>query len=479
MRLSRATLPALPPGIARPYHGAINTGIVHFGPGAFHRAHQADYVDRLLGADPRWGIAEVSLRTGTVTGALAAQDGLYTLELRDAAPEIRVIGAVSAVIGPGETARLRTQLADPKVRLVTSTVTEKGYCLGGDTTLDFAHPDIVHDLAHPDQPQSLVGWLVAGLAARRTAGVAAFAVAPCDNLPDNGGRVGAAVLALARARDPDLAAWIAGECRFAATMVDSITPAADAVLLARVTAVTGLEDAAAVQRERFSQWVIEDVLPPGGPDLGSVGAVMTGDVAGFERAKLRILNGAHSALAYLGLLRGAESVAEAMADSRLASFVERMVIADVLPGVPALAGFDLRRYVDDVLARFRNPAIYHRLAQIAIDGSQKLPYRLFDSVVAARVAGRPVERLLLPVAAWMRWIARAESAASINDPLAPMLWAAARDGIDPVGRFMGMATLFPAALRDDAAVRDALLNGWQTTASDADLDAALASLARL
>jgi fructuronate reductase len=262
-------------------------------------------------------------------------------------------------------------------------------------------------------------------------------------------------------------------------MVDSITPAADAGLLARVSAATGLEDAAAVQRERFSQWVIEDVLPQGGPDLASVGVVMTHDVAGFERAKLRILNGAHSSLAYLGLLRGAESVADAMADAQVASFVERMVIADVLPGVPALAGFDLRRYVDDVLVRFRNPAIHHRLAQIAIDGSQKLPYRLFDSVVAARAAGRPVERLLLPVAAWMRWIARADRAAQINDPLAAALWSAARDGVDPVGRFMGLAALFPTALRDDAVVRDTLMAGWQATANDADLDAALASLARL
>lgn len=479
MKLSRSTLQTLPPGVARPGYGAITTGIVHFGPGAFHRAHQADYVDRLLATDPRWGIAEVSLRSGTVTDALAAQDGLYTLELRDIAPDMRVIGAVSTVIGPGETVRIRAQLADPAVRLVTSTVTEKGYCLGGDTTLDFGHPDIVHDLGHPDQPHSVVGWLVAGLAARRAAGVAAFAVAPCDNLPDNGGRVGAAVLALARAQDPDLADWIAGECRFAATMVDSITPAADAALLARVTAATGFEDAAAVQRERFTQWVLEDVLPPGGPDLASAGAVMTGDVAGFERAKLRILNGAHSSLAYLGLLRGAESVADAMADVRLAAFVERMVILDVLPGVPALAGFDLRRYVDDVLARFRNPAIHHRLAQIAIDGSQKLPYRLFDSVAAARSAGQPVARLLLPVAAWMRWIARTESAALINDPLAQALWSAARDGCDPVGRLMGLAALFPAALRDSTVVRNALVANWQATASDNDLDEALASLARL
>lgn len=479
MRLSRAALAAMPAAVAQPAYEAITSGIVHFGPGAFHRAHQADYIDRLLGADPRWGIAEVSLRSGSVTDALAEQNGLYTLELRDAAPEMRIIGAVSAVIGPGEGARLLAQLADPAVRLVTSTVTEKGYCLGGDTTLDFGHSDIVHDMAQPTTPRSVIGWLVAGLAARRAAGVPAFAVAPCDNLPGNGQRVAAAVEALARVRDAGLADWIAAECRFAGTMVDSITPASDAALQARVTAATGLNDAAAVQRERFAQWVIEDVLPPGGPDLASVGVLMTHDVAGFERAKLRILNGTHSSLAYLGLLRGADTVAAAMADPVLAGFVERMVRGDVLPGVPALPGFDLDAYVDDVLMRFRNPAIRHRLAQIAIDGSQKLPYRLLDSVAAARADARPVERLMLPVAAWMRWIARAPDASTIDDPLAPILWAAARDGDDPVALFMDLASVFPATLRDDPVVRAALLSGWHASADMAQMDAALASLARL
>jgi fructuronate reductase len=479
LKLSRAALAGLPAGVARPGHGAIATGIVHFGPGAFHRAHQADFIDRLLDHDPRWGIAEVSLRSGAVTNELAAQDGLYTLELRDAAPDMRVIGAVSAVIGPGEGARLLAQLADPAVRLVTATVTEKGYCLSGDATLDFDHPDIVHDRAHPDAPRSVVGWLVAGLAARRAAGVAPFGVAPCDNLPDNGGRVAAAVVALARCRDAGLADWIAGECRFAATMVDAITPAADASLLARVAVATGCIDRAAVQRERFAQWVMADVLSPGGPDLAGVGVVMTDDVAGFERAKLRILNGAHSSLAYLGLLRGADSVAAAMADARLAAFVERMVIDDVLPGVAPVPGLDRLAYVGDVMQRFRNPAIHHRLAQIAIDGSQKLPYRLLDSVRAARTDGRPLARLLLPVAAWMRGIAQAPGPGAIDDPLAETLWRAAHDPRDPVARFLDLSAVFPAELREDGHVQAALQTGWLATTDTGRLDMALASLMTL
>ncbi|MEY2882469.1 MAG: hypothetical protein RL490_193, partial [Pseudomonadota bacterium] len=476
MRLSRAMLAHLPAGIARPGPAPRATGIVHFGPGAFHRAHQADYIDRLLALDPRWGITEVSLRSGAVTADLAAQDGLYTLALRDAVPDLRIIGAVASVIGPGENARLATCLASPDVRLVTTTVTEKGYCLGGDATLAFDHPDIVHDLAHPEAPRSIIGWLVRGLALRRAAGLPAFAVAPCDNLPDNGGRVGAAVQALAARQDPQLAAWIAGEARFVGTMVDSITPASDADLGARVAAAIGCEDCAPVQRERFTQWVLADNFPADGPDLASVGAIITSDVAGFERAKLRLLNGAHSTLAYLGLLRGATSVAAAMADAPLSRFVETILRADVRPGLPPLPGLDLADYIDTVLIRFRNSAIVHNLAQIAIDGSQKLPYRLLDSVQAARAAGRPVERLLLPVAAWLRWLSRADSPAVIADPLAVPLWHAARDTGDPVRQCLALTAVFPTDLRDDAVVRAALESGWQATVDAGQLDTALASL---
>lgn len=473
MRLSRAAISDLPAGIGRPSQ-PIGAGILHFGPGAFHRAHQGDFIDRLLCNDPRWGIVEVSLRSGDTTTALAAQDGLYTLAIRDAEPLVRVIGAVSEALGPEDTDRVLVRLADPAIRLVTSTVTEKGYCLGGDATLDFAHPDIVHDLGRSGPPRSVIGWLVAGLAARRDAGVAAFAVAPCDNLPDNGARIGAAVTALARAMDPELANWIECECRFAGTMVDAITPASDAELFERVRVATGFDDQAPVQREAFAQWVIEDVLPAGSPDLASVGAVLTSDVAGFERAKLRILNGAHSSLAYLGLLRGHASVSAAMGDAILARFIATMVIEDVLPAVPRLPGFDIDDYAAAVFTRFRNPAIVHRLTQIAIDGSQKLPYRLFDSVAAARKDGRRIDRLMLPIAAWMRWISRAPNASAIADPMATTLWAAAHDS-DPVGSIMAIESLFPPTLRNDLVVREALLTGWRTTANIGDINRALAS----
>lgn len=431
-RLRRATLDTLPAAIGGPRGRPVpQVGIVHFGPGAFHRAHQATYIDTLLRDDPRWGIAAVSMRSRGTVDALERQDGLYTLVIRDAAPSMRVIGAHCRFLAPDAARETRTLLADPAVRLVTSTVTEKGYCLRSDGTLDRDHPDIVHDLAGAAVPASVIGWMVAGLAARRAERLDPFMPMPCDNLANNGAKLHAALIAFARATDPGLADWIAGEVRVPSTMVDSITPASDDALYADVAGRLGLEDRAAVQRESFTQWVIQDVGTAFGPDLAAAGATVTADVAGYEKAKLRILNGAHSTLAYLGLLRGHASVAEAMADGDLASFIDAMIQRDIIPMLPVVPGLDLDRYRQAVLARFRNPAIVHRLDQIAIDGSQKLPYRLGDTLAAHRAAGRMPTHVVAALGGWVAFlIDRVQSGAAIVDPAANRLSAAA-SGADP------------------------------------------------
>lgn len=459
-RLSLATLDALPDGVARPAYDprAIATGVVHFGPGAFHRAHQAAYFDALLADDPRWGIAAVSLRSPGTVAALAEQDGLYTLAVLDREPSMRVIGAHRDWIGPGGGARVASLLADPKVRIVTSTVTEKGYCLAGDGSLDMSHPDIAADLTG-GEPRSFVGWLVQGLAARRAAGQAPFMVLCCDNLSGNGTKLRAATIVLAQERDPDLAKWIADTAAFPDTMVDSITPASDPAFLARVAGELGVEDRAAVQREAFTQWVIGARDLGDGPDLASVGAILTDNVGGYERAKLRILNGLHSSLAYLGLALGLETVADAMAQPELAGFAERLALQDIVPVLDPVAGLDHRAYVQAVLTRFRNSAIRHLLSQIAWDGSQKLPYRLLDTVAAAKRAGRPVERLAVPVAAWMVFIGRrADSGEAITDPLAGPLADAARgaNAGQLVERLFAFDAIFRPELAQDGAFRGAV-----------------------
>lgn len=467
-RLTYATLDRLPATIPSPLgRTAATIGIVHFGPGAFHRAHQAAYIDALLAEDPRWGIAAVSMRSKATVAALAEQDGLYTLAVRDTDASNRVIGAHRQFLGPDDAVRTHALLADPAVRLVTSTVTEKGYCLAADGTLDLSHPDIVHDLAATATPRSLIGWLVAGLEARRTAGIAPFVPMPCDNLASNGPKLHAALVSFARVTNAGLAEWIAGEVQVPSTMVDSITPASDAALYSDVAGTLGLEDQAAVQRESFVQWVIEDIGKPLGPDLASVGATITRDVAGYEKAKLRILNGAHSTLAYLGLLRGATSVAEAMRDEDLAGFVDAMIRDDIMPMLPPTAGLDLDAYRAAVLQRFRNPVIVHRLDQIAQDGSQKLPYRLGDTLIANRRAGRMPVGVVTAFGAWIAFLMhRARDETAIIDPANSLLAAAAREGTpaDVVARLIDSAMGFPPELRGDDAVRTAVADAAERIA---------------
>ncbi|HEX8418472.1 MAG TPA: mannitol dehydrogenase family protein, partial [Sphingomonas sp.] len=414
----------------------------------------------------RWGIAAVSLRTRGTIDALAAQDGLYTLAIRDAVSSMRVLAAHRRFLGPDDATQTHRLLADPAVGLVTTTVTEKGYCLAADGSLDLAHPDIVHDLAADQVPRSVVGWIVAGLAARRAAGIAPFVPMPCDNLANNGAKLHAALVAFAAQRDRGLVDWIAGEVRVPSTMVDSITPASDDRLYADVAAALGVDDRAAVQRETFAQWVIEDIGRPIGPDLAAAGAIVTDDVAGYEKAKLRILNGAHSTLAYAGLLRGHASVAEAMRDAALAGFVDAMIRRDIMPMLPAVRGLDLDAYRAAVLDRFRNPSIVHRLDQIAQDGSQKLPYRLGDTLLANRAAGRMPGHVVAALGCWVAFLMRqARAGVPIVDP-AGALASIASDGsaAEVIDRLVAAGLGIPRAVADDPA----LLAAVKTAAAAAD-----------
>ncbi|NKJ44263.1 mannitol dehydrogenase family protein [Novosphingobium sp. SG720] len=434
MRLSPETLQLVPAEVARPAYDrtTVRQGVVHFGPGAFHRAHQAAAFDTLLARDPRWGITGVSLHSQGVAQALNPQGGLYTLALLDAQTDYRVIGSIGQVLTGAAPAAILAALANADTRVISATVTEKGYCLGGDGALDFAHPAIAADLAAAGGPgwvpASFIGWLVQGLAARRAAGLPGVTVLSCDNVTDNGRKLEAATLALAQAVDGETARWIGDHVRFPNAMVDSITPATDDALRAQVAAATGLQDAWPIQRERFTQWVIEDRFAGERPALDLAGATFAADVRPFEAAKLRLLNGAHSTLAYLGLGLGHETVAQAMQDAALATFVERLMREDIAPSVKAPPGLNLAGYIGDVLARFANPAIRHLLAQIAWDGSQKLPYRLLGTVQDALDAGRPIDRLAVPIAAWLRFLAAAaRDGRPITDPLAGELLARAPD----------------------------------------------------
>jgi fructuronate reductase len=449
---------------------AIETGVVHFGPGAFHRVHQAWYFDAALARDSRWGICEVALQSTGVRDALAPQDGLYSLAILDEQRSFAVIGSITELLVARESpSNVLARLADPRTKLITATVTEKGYCLRNDGSLDLNHPDIVHDLAEPAAPRSLIGYLVAGLRARRGSGAPAPTIISCDNLVDNGKRLKRGVLEFCTQQGPELAAWIDDAVAFPSSMVDSITPATDDALRALVTEHTGVVDRWPVQREFFTQWVIENDLRGDQPDWASIGVTITDDVRGFERAKLRLLNGAHSTLAYLGSLAGYETVEQAINDPALARFVEQLMHSDIVPTLHAPQGLDLSGYIAAVLRRFRNPAIRHLLSQIAWDGSQKLPFRLLGTITDRLKDGADISRLVVPIAAWMQFIRRKSLRNErATDPLAEELLAIGRassgDRRD-VRAFLALEKMFSRELATDERFVNALERAYERMAA--------------
>ncbi|MGL4975540.1 MAG: mannitol dehydrogenase family protein, partial [Bosea sp. (in: a-proteobacteria)] len=398
-RLSPELLAALPAAVARTsMQRDAGPRIVHLGLGAFARAHLAAYTqDANASTGESWRITGVSLQRPDMRDALAPQHGLYTLVTR--APEgaqHRIIDVVHDVlVAPENPAAVIAVMSEPDTQIVSLTVTEKGYChdpATGQLRLD--HPDIAHDLAHPDAPRSSIGFLVAGLSARRAKGLNPFTVLCCDNLPSNGAVLRGLVLEFAQQRDMGLAAWIAKEGAFPSSMVDRIVPATTASDIAETEAALGLHDAAPVMAEPFSQWVIEDKFVAWRPAWEHVGAQMVQQVEPFEFMKLRLLNGAHSTLAYLGYLAGHETVAEASADPALADML-KCLWAEIIPTVPQPPRVDLEAYTVALLARFQNPAIRHRTWQIAMDGSQKLPQRLLGTISDRLKAGKSIDTLSL------------------------------------------------------------------------------------
>lgn len=467
--LGQGALPAPAAHLALPDYplDAIDIGIVHLGPGAFHRAHQAAYIDRLLAREPGWGICAVSLKSRGLRDALRPQQGLYTMVVLDRQVSYRVIGALREVlVAAADRERVLERLANPQTRIVTLTITEKGYCLDARGELDLRHVDVMHDLATPQQPASALGFLVEGLRRRHVRGLAPFTTISCDNLVDNGLRLRTAVMRLAMAQGSTaLARWIEQEATFPRTMVDAIVPATDTALCQRVGEVLGVRDQWPVQREAFSQWVIEDAFCNERPDFASVGVTLTGDVPAYVRAKLRLLNGAHSSLAYLGLLLGHVTVGDAMNDPVLAAFVRRLMVEDIRPTLVSPPGMDLGAYIESILQRFRNPTIRHELAQIAWDGSQKLPFRLLGTILDHLRSGYPIERLCLPVAAWMHFVRRqAQAGKTLVDPLAPELLRIGRACVNDVAHdlpsFLALDAVFPPALTGDRRFVDAMAQAY-------------------
>nr|WP_217643005.1 mannitol dehydrogenase family protein [Litoreibacter janthinus] len=431
------------------------TGIVHLGLGAFFRAHGCIYIaDAMAASGGDWGVVGVSLRSPATRDALRDQDWAYTAVSLGATEEVaRVVDVLNGVlVAPENPDAVLAAMANPEVKIVTLTVTEKGYCHNPATgALNFDRPDIQHDLTAPF-PVSAIGFLVRALQRRRDAGNQPFTILSCDNLPENGKLVRGLVLEFAQRVDPALAEWIKSNGRFPCTMVDRITPATTDADIEKVERLTGMRDDAPVMHEPFSQWVVEDDFVDGArPDLAAAGVELVADVTAHEHMKLRMLNGTHSALAYTGYLAGHETISETMADPVFAAYV-RQLWAEIMPAVVAPAGVSLPDYADALFARYSNPAIQHRTWQIAMDGSQKLPQRILGTLREALDAGRETPGLWLAVAAWMRYVGGQDETGQpidVRDPLAPRLQelsAAADTPADKVAALLAVQGVFPADL---------------------------------
>jgi fructuronate reductase len=434
-RLSDRTLGQIAPAIAKPAYdrSQVTPGIVHLGIGAFHRAHQAVAVDdRLAAGENGWGIIAASLRSADTHDALAPQDGLYTLAVRGSTgTDLRVIGAISEVIvATRQRERLIAAMASAQTRIVSLTVTEKGYCREAATgELNEQHTDIVHDLANPHAPISAPGLIVEALRRRRASGIRPFTVLCCDNLPANGRTVHGVLAGLASLQDRDLGQFIAAELACPSTMVDRIVPATTDEDRAMVSARLGLEDAWPVMTETFTQWVVEDRFGLGRPALEEAGVELVGDVAPHEMMKLRLLNGTHSTMAYLGQLAGLETVSDVISQPYFGRLVRRMMDGEIGPTLQGISAAQVEAYKGSLITRFGNTALRHRTAQIAMDGSQKIPQRLLGTARDRLAAGQPIALIGLALAGFCRFMTGTGedgAALPVNDPLAESFATAAR-----------------------------------------------------
>ncbi|MGY5957191.1 fructuronate reductase [Kosakonia sp. BK9b] len=456
------------------YHrDALQTRIVHLGFGAFHRAHQSVYADILAaehGSD--WGYCEVNLIGGEQPIAdLKQQDNLYTVaEMSADAWTARVVGVVKRALH-AQVDGLETVLAamcEPQVAIVSLTITEKGYCHSPATgKLVLENPLIAADLQNPQQPKSAVGVIVEALARRKAAGLPAFTVMSCDNMPENGHITRNVVCAYARAVNADLADWIEANVTFPSTMVDRIVPAVTAETLEKIAQLTGVRDPAGVACEPFRQWVIEDNFVAGRPAWEKAGAELVADVIPFEEMKLRMLNGSHSFLAYLGYLAGYQHINECMEDENYRRAAHALMLKEQAPTLQ-VKGVDLAHYADLLIARYSNTALRHRTWQIAMDGSQKLPQRMLDSVRWHRVHQHDFSLLALGIAGWMRYVGGVDEkgqAIEVSDPLLPTINAAvssSAQGEARVQALLGIEAIFGNELPKDAVFVAQVQKAYQT-----------------
>ncbi|MDM2968618.1 MULTISPECIES: mannitol dehydrogenase family protein [unclassified Citrobacter] len=466
----------LPEGVQTPRYDRqqLQTRIVHFGFGAFHRAHQALLTDRVLNAQGGdWGICEISLFSGDrLMSQLREQNHLYTvLEKGANGNQAIIVGAVKECLNAklDSLATIIEKFCEPQVAIVSLTITEKGYCIDPATgSLDVSNPRIIHDMQHPTEPHSAPGILVEALHRRRERGLSPFTVLSCDNIPDNGHVVKNAVLGMAEKRAAELAAWIQQHVSFPGTMVDRIVPAATEESLDEITRELGVADPCAISCEPFIQWVIEDNFVAGRPQWEVAGVQMVDDVLPWEQMKLRMLNGSHSFLAYLGYLAGFQHISDCMQDSAFREAAYRLMMNEQAPTL-RITNVDLSRYAASLIERFANPALKHRTWQIAMDGSQKLPQRMLEGIREHLTRGSNWPLLALGVAGWMRYVSGVDDTGAtidIRDPLSEKIRLLVESSSDAerVSALLSLQEVFGTDLVKNPLFVQAIEQAWRRIA---------------
>jgi len=466
-RLNNNLIADLPKDIILPSYdrAALKPGIVHLGIGAFHRAHQAFYTEAVLNQfGGNWGIIGSSLRSASVRDQLVPQDCLYTLVERSGDGEkLQLIGAVlDTLVGPENPAALVAQMAASNIKIVSLTITEKGYCHDpASGNLNLSHPDIIHDLEHLDAPVSAIGFLVAALKQRFDNQQKAFTLLSCDNLPNNGEVLEKVVTQFAAKISPEFSAWIKTNATFPCTMIDRIVPATTEEDRRDIEARLGVRDEGMVVCEPFTQWVVEDKFADGRPEWDKVGVLLVDDVRVFEKIKLRLLNGVHSTMAYTGYLSGFQYISEVMEQAAFVNLVKTYMAREAGETVVAPAGFDIEAYKQQLRERFSNKALKHRTWQIAMDGSQKLPQRLLETLREQLAGNGHIDILCLGIAAWIRYVSGVDEKGAVievSDPLVKELRAAcdANQG-NPAGMVkavVGIQKVFGADLINESRFVD-------------------------
>ncbi|CAG9297677.1 mannitol dehydrogenase family protein [Celerinatantimonas diazotrophica] len=465
----------LPDAVKRPSfdRSQLKPKWVHLGFGAFHRAHQGLFMSDLANQQHTdWGLCEISLIGGEEQiKKLRAQEHCYTVVEKGAhETQVRISGSVCESLHPAldgiET--ILNKLANPEVAIVSMTITEKGYCADASGHLDQQNPSIAHDLATPEQPKSAIGYIVQALKMRKDAGVKPFTVLSCDNIQGNGEVVAQVVLDYAKVLDGELATWIEKNVTFPCTMVDRIVPAMTTDSYQQVTELLGgVTDPCSIVCEPFRQWVVEDRFVAGRPEWEKVGAQLVEDVVPFEEMKLRMLNGSHSFLAYLGYLGGYETIAQSVANDDYRQAAKALMLKEQVPTL-SVQGVDLNAYADSLLERFANPNLHHRTWQIAMDGSQKLPQRMLKSVQFHLAKGQDFSCLALAIAGWMRYVSgvdEKDQPIEVADPMAAELRAIcdkAGLNVAVVSRLLGVEAIFPKELAANKTFISAIELAYQS-----------------